>query len=352
VVVNGRSRGVVRSALSLAPGSSALIACRWGLLVASSLPALLVLRAKISSGPALSPYYTSVVGPLPFVHLMRLMIDLSSVMPVVFAAPVLAVLGDQLLTAGAVSVLAGRSSRVWTSVFRESRRQFWPFVRLVFLGAIAIAAGAAAFGRLAGFLRDRGMREGWTGMTTRRWALLLSLALILLWNASIGAWMMWARAMAALDERRCARRTGWLALRALARHPLSGLATYVIVSLATLLATGALLAAWFAAEPRTLAGVGLWTLMWLVAPLAQAYVWHWMVRAACMMEGSPRLDDLRAAPDEPFRLLRRGGAAIARRLRKPRPAIPPSFEPPDLPTPLDDEPPPSSETDAPHPRFE
>ena len=117
------------------------------------------------------------------------------------------------------------------------------------------------------------------------------------------------------------------------------------LSLAALVGTGALLAAWFAAEPATFPGVGLWILLWLGALLAQAYVWHWMVRATCMMEISPRLDDLRGAPDEPFHLLRRGWAHVVRRFRR-RPAdSPDSFELPGAATPADTDPtlPPESE---------
>jgi hypothetical protein len=182
-------------------------------------------------------------------------------------------------------------------------------------------------------------------MTQRIWVPLLTLTLILMWTAAIGAWAVWARTLAVTDGRRCARRTGWLALRALWRHPVSGLATFVVVTLAALVGTGALLAAWFAAEPATTTGVGLWILIWLLALLGQAYVWHWMVRATCMMEASPGLDDLRAAPDQPFRLLRRGWARVARRLRRRPPDTPAPVQPPDAATSGETEPTLPSESD-------
>jgi hypothetical protein len=299
----------ILNGLRPAPGSLRLIALRVAVLLLSSAPALIAAFAGVAGGAARRPYYTEVEGRLPIAHLVRVFQDLpTSFVPAVVASVVLAVLADQLLTGGALALLdparpRGERIRVIATVWRDGLTHLWPFLRAALLGLVLSAAGIALLRLLFKRLDVAGYRSGWTGQTVMLTLPMLSLSLSLLWLAVVGAWVFWCRLITAADGRRRVRRTGLLALRVLRRHPLRALGLFVALTLASTILSGAVLVAWRQADPGSAGRAIPWFLGWLCMVLAQAFVWHWLLRAGRLLYAGGDLADLRGVPDDPLRLL-------------------------------------------------
>src|SRR5437867_9482259 len=106
------SRRPLLEALGFVQGSARLVALRFFLIVLSGLPALLAAMAGLASGPAREPYFTEYAGRLSFLTwtaLLRTVFPAFAAMAV--AGVLLAVLADQLLTAGALVMLAPEHER-------------------------------------------------------------------------------------------------------------------------------------------------------------------------------------------------------------------------------------------------
>jgi hypothetical protein len=78
------------------------------------------------------------------------------------------------------------------------------------------------------------------------------------------------------------------------------------------------LALWRQGPPTQLAGALCWSASWLLVLLLQAFLWHWLLRAARLFYAQSRFDDLRGRPDAPLgvmgwlrRLVRRRGPGRA-----------------------------------------
>jgi hypothetical protein len=276
--------------------------------VLSSAPALIAGLAGVSGGAARRPYYTDVEGRLPLIHWIRLLKDLpESLAPAMAAAVVLAVLGDQLVTGGALAMLdpgrpAGERVRVLATVLREGLTHLWAFLRAAALGLVILAFGVVLIRLPFKQLDLAGYRSGWTGKTVMLTLPVLHMFAMLLWMATSGAWVFWCRLITAADGRRRVRRTGLLALQVLWRHPLRSWGVFVTSTIATMLLSGAVLIAWRQAEPGTRGGALAWFLLWLLTLLIQSFVWLWLLCAGRALYDSGGLEDLRSKPDDPFRL--------------------------------------------------
>jgi hypothetical protein len=301
----------ITGGLRLARGSIRLILFRAAVVVLSSLPALIAGVAGVASGAARRPYYTEVEGRLPLMHLARVFQELpSAFVPCAVIGVVLAVFADQLLTGGALVLVdpdrpAEEKVSVSGAVFRDGLTHLWAFLRVVVLGLFVSGIGIALIRVPFKRLGDRGYLAGWTGETTVLQLPLLSAVLIVVWLATVGAWVFWSRLITVADGRRRVRRTGLLALRVLVRFPLRSWGIFVALTLGSTLASGAVLVAWRQAEPGSVGGAIRWMLLWLLTVLVQAFIWLWLLRAGRLLYVSERLADLRGKPDEPFRIFSR-----------------------------------------------
>jgi hypothetical protein len=307
---------VLRPALRPVRGSWRLVALRTALVVASSVPALLVAWRDLGP-PSRRPYFTEVDGRLPVVELLRLLAHLSDGFAVAAALGLLFAVGaGTLLNGGALAWLAPEDpprEGVVGAVTREGGRHLWPLVRAQAVTLGLMALGLAAIGALFGAL-DRAAETGhWSGYT--RLVVLggLRVAATALWLAGAGAWHLWCAALTVADGRRRVRRTGLLVLRVWWRHPLRTVGFFAGVTLLAVLVSGAVLVAWRQLPPSGGFGVAWRALLWLATLTAHAWAWHWLLRAARLLYALPGLDDVRKAPDEPFRLLRRALARLRRR---------------------------------------
>lgn len=301
----------ITGGLRLARGSIRLILFRVLVVVVSSLPALFAGLAGMASGAARRPYYTEVDGRLPLMHLARVLRELpSAFVPCVVIGVVVAVLADQLLTGGALVLVdpdrpAEEKVSVWGAVFRDGLTHLWAFLRVVGLGLLVSGVGVALIRMPFKRLDDRGYLSGWTGETMMLRLPLLATVIIVVWLATVGAWVFWSRLITVADGRRRVRRTGLLALRVLVRFPLRSWGIFVGLTLGSTLVSGAVLAAWRQAEPGSVGGAVGWMFLWLLTVLVQAFIWLWLLRAGRLLYVSERLADLREKPDEPFRIFSR-----------------------------------------------
>lgn len=307
MAVKGRFRPVL-DGLTPRRGALRLVALRMLVLALATAPGLIAGLAGVSAGAARRPFYTEVEGRLPIAHLSRFVGDLpSGYAPALGASILLAVLADQVLTGGAVVLLAPDRSplgrvRVLATVAQEGLTHLWAFLRVVLLGVVLAGVGAALLRKPFDRLEVIGYQDAWTGETTAFLLPLLSTILTLVWFASVGAWVLWSRLIAAADGRRRVRRTGLLALQVFLRHPLRSWGLFVALTLAANLVSGAVLVAWRQAEPVRGAGVLLWIGVWLAAMLLQSLVWLWLLRAGWLLYASAGLADLRDTPDAPWGL--------------------------------------------------
>lgn len=314
-------------ALRPAPGLIRLLGLRLGLVLLSSLPALIAGLSGVASGVARRPYYTGVEGKLPLVNLVRLFKDLpGGFLPAAAVGVVLAVLADQLLLGGAVALFdparpPGGKVRVFATVLKDGLTHLWAFLRTIGLSLVLWAIGIGLIRFIFKKLDIMAYQSGWSGQSSVLRLPLLSTFLTLLWIASCGAWAFWCRLITAADGRRRARRTGILVLRVFRRHPLRSWGIFTALTLASTLLSGAVLIAWREAEPRTAGRLAGWLLLWLGTLAVQSFVWLWMVRAGRLLYASDSLADLRRTPDEPLRLFAK---LLWWRRKTPAPAEPPS----------------------------
>lgn|GEM_PF-2213239 len=319
-----RGERPILSALRPVPGSWRLVGLRFLLVTVSSAPALIAAFAGLSSGPAREPYFTEIGGRLPLVPFGRLM---GSVFPAfamaTIACSAIAVLGDQFLTGGGLALLAAERQvegrlRVLRTVRREGAASFWPFLRLILLALVLSGTGIVAIRSLFKALDRAGAHGGWTGATRLLTLPVLSMSLVMLWLATVGAWFFWCRVLTVADGRRRVRRTGPLALRIFWRHPLRSWGFFVATTLGSTLASGVVVGAWLQAEPKGGGKLLPWIVVWLLMLSVQAFVWHWLLRAGGLLYASGSLADLRLRTDAPLGLR----SWMLRRLRR-KPAIVP-----------------------------
>jgi len=278
----------VAEAFRLVPGSRRLIAARWLLVLLSSLPAGLASRAMLAGGPARSPYFTLQPPPLPWTHLVRLFGEIPAAVPAALATASLTVLGGQFLLAGAVAVLRLPATpadppRVLASIRRAGASHVRGFLGLVVAALLLGAAGAALLRLLGRTLAAHGDASGWGGVAMGVVIPSLMASLMLLWVASLGAWLLWARALLVIDRPSGAVRAARAAAGVLARHPFAALGFPMALSLGCVAGGGAVVGAWLAAEPASSWRGALWAAGMLAVVGAQSFAWHWMVRAVCLM---------------------------------------------------------------------
>lgn len=304
-----RSEGASR--LWPAQGTIRLWALRLGLVMVMSLPALLSAWGGVASGVARSPYYTDVTGRMPLFHFIQMMRELpGAFLPMTFLGIALALMGDQLLLGGGAALFdparpQGGRVRVLQIVLRDGLPTLWAFLRAVVFGILFSAVGVGIIRAVLKRISVAGGRAGWTGETVWLTLPLIGLVLSALWLATIGAWVFWCRLITAADGRHFVRRTGLLVWRVFARSPLRSWGLFVGLTLVSILISGAVLFSWRQAEPRAVGPILLWATAWVATLAVQAFVWVWLLRSARLLYASPRFDDLRARPDEPFGLWRK-----------------------------------------------
>jgi hypothetical protein len=310
----------IRAGLDLVRGSLALIALRAGLLVLAGLPALLVAIVGVAAGPARQPYFTEVQGRLPLFHLVRLVDELpGAVAGMAVLAVLLALLGEQVLVAGGLTWLdpdetTREGAGPWRAVLGRGWSWLGPMLRVLLLAALFAGAGLAALHHLVESLIEHGEVAGWTAHTLMVLLPLLRVLLGVLWLSFVGAWAFWCRVLMVADGRRRARSAWALVARVLRRRPFSSIVLYVVVTLLSQLVGGVVLAIWRQGPPTRLAGALCWSASWLLVLLLQAFLWHWLLRAARLLYAQSRFDDLRQRPDAPLgvagwlrRMVRRRG---------------------------------------------
>lgn len=288
-------------------GSIRLFLIRLGLISLMSLPAFLGAFAGVADGPGRAPYYTETAGKLPLIHLVRLIRDLpGAVLPAIFIALILCVLLDQLLLGGAV-YLANPArplepkAKVMEALSREGLAHLWPFLRAIGLGFVLFGLGGALIRAFSKKLFSMGEEAGWTGKTMTMTLPMLTSALLLFWFASVAAWLFWCRVISAADGRRKVRRSGLLALKVFIRRPMRSWGLFALLSTISIVLSGAVLFAWRLSEPRG-ASIFFWLIGFLATLALQAMLWVFFVRDAMLLYSSDVFSNLRAAPDQSFRL--------------------------------------------------
>lgn len=287
-------------------GSFVLIGLRWLLWILTALPGVMAGAAGMAEDGARRPFFTEAARPFPIIELSEWLRDLPGGMfGLLLAGAGLAWLGNQLLTATAVEVF-GRSraepARVWRTLFDSATRCFWPFLRIAVLAALWAALGSRVLSFVFDRLWQHAKLAGWTGETVivtlpRTYALLW-----LLWMSLVGACALWGRVIVAADRRRRVRRLLGIVPRLGWRKPFGGVLLHMLTGNASLLLGAVVLAAW---RQSGTTAPGWWIGLWAVVLLLQSCVWHWRLRVCRLMWDDPRLADLRAVPDEPWRWLRR-----------------------------------------------
>ena len=301
-----------------ARGSVRLIVLRWLLWIFAALPGIAVARGALGESIANRPHFTEAPDPLPFLEFARLITEIpGSVWGALAIGVVIGWVGNLFLTAGAVDIVGRRGTggvRVLRTVFDTGARHLWVYVRVALLAVLFIGLGSRLLALVFERLGEHGQVAGWTAK-----ALAFNLGitrglLLLLWLTIVGVFALWSRVIVVADGRRYVRRLPSLVLRLWWRHPVRSLVVHVVLALATLFVSSAVLAGW----RQSSASPAGWIVLWLGVLMAQALVWHWRIRASCLIWSLSDLDDLRARPDAPWRLFSR----IRERWRE-RPAPPP-----------------------------
>ena len=301
------------AALRAVPGSGLFVAGRMALIVLASAPAWAKGWAVLGAGVARQPYFTDPSGPLPLPHLFQLFASVGKALaPWALAGAAGAVILSAMLGAGAMTALAlGRPASSRAALVAEAWRAAWAhlpaFLRILAVEVVVLGLGWSFFA--AGF--DRldvvGRRSLWTGFTLDVVLPAAKVALSALWFAAVGAWGLHTRTLTVVDGRRTVRRTGLLALRVWMRHPWAGPALVMVVSLASVLLSGAVLFAWRQHPAASVGGAWARAVGWWVMLAALAWAWHFLVRASLLLMSRPDLEPLRESPDGPLGIV----AAIA-----------------------------------------
>jgi hypothetical protein len=299
-----------------ARGSLRVTLARFALVVLCALPAWLIVRGAISGGPATNPYFVDGEGPLPWVLVVRMVMEVGAGWAGGLAAgAIAAVILDQLLLAGAVRVLSPPRGpwdrpRLAPAVFRGGLAHLWPLLRVALLALLAGGLGIAALRGLSRWLHKAGVRAGWWSYTIDLTIPLAVLAATTVWLALVAAATLWTRVIVVADGRRRARRAAAVALGVFRRRPGRALAGPAAALLLAALVPLPVLAWWRASEPLGSVGVAIFALLGLAALAVQAWIWTRLVAAAVARYATPEMDGLRSVPDAPFgvfRWLRREG---------------------------------------------
>lgn len=281
-----------------------LFLLRWLSLAVLGLPGFLGAFSAIRDSSARSPFFTQAPRPMPLVELRYWLAQLPDLVWVALAASaLLAWLAGLFLTAGAVEIL--RPSRsparsVRRAVVDAGLRALFPNLRIAGAAALAIGVVSAGLRFAARRVADHGIAASWTGRTVflvyaSRYTSLL------VWATFAGALAFWCHVIVAADRRRLARRTLALVPALVRRVPVRALLVQMAVGSLSL-AIGAVTLALWAQSSRALPLLAL--ALWAAGTAAQAALWLWRVQDCCRIWAHPALDDLRRAPDEPWRLFR------------------------------------------------
>jgi hypothetical protein len=290
-----------------------LFLLRWLSLAVLGLPGFLGVASALRDSSARSPFFTQAPRPMPLVELRYWLGQLPDLVWVALAASaLLAWLAGLFLTAGAVEILGPRRAPVRSvrrAVVDAGPRALFPNLRIAGAAGLAIAVGSAALRFAARRVADHGIVASWTGKTVflvyaSRYASLL------VWASFVGALAFWCHVIVAGDRRRLARRTLALVPALVRRAPARALLVQMAVGSLSLAIGGVTLALW-AQSSRAAPLLGL--ALWAAGAAAQSALWLWRVQDCCRLWTRPELDDLRRAPDEPWRLVRR----LWSRLRRP-----------------------------------
>jgi hypothetical protein len=301
---------LTRAPRSFSRGSLRVTLARFVLVVLCALPAWLIVRGAISGGPATNPYFVDGEGPLPWVLVVRMVMEVGAGWAGGLAAGAMAaVILDQLLLAGAVRLLSPPRGpwdrpRLAPAVFRGGLAHLWPLLRVTLLALLVGGLGAAALRRLSRWLHEAGVRAGWWSYTIDVAIPLVVFAAILAWLALVAAAALWTRVIVVADGRRRARRAAAVALGVFHRRPGRALAGPAVALLVAALVPAPVLAWWRASEPLGGAGVAWFTCLALAALAFQAWIWTRLIASAVALYATPQMDGLRAVPDAPFRVFR------------------------------------------------
>jgi hypothetical protein len=295
---------------------------RWVLIVLAGLPALISAGGAVEGSVAVRPYFADSIGRLPVGQLARLLGELGgSVGGLIGLAVLLAVVGQQVLTAGALAWIdrdAERGGRggVFRSVLNDGAPWIWGMLRVVLLAALLAVVGIGILNGLFDRISDHGHAASWTGWTLIVLLPGLQVMLTLVWLLGVGAFAMWCRVVMLADGRRRVRSAALIAWRVCWRCPFAAPARYVVVMGGATLLGAAVLIVWRQLPPADLLIARMWALAWLLALLVQAAAWYHVLLSARRMYAGWLFDDLRARPGEP----ERGG--WLRRLRRREPEKP------------------------------
>ncbi len=296
--------------LSWVPGSLTLITLRWLLIILSSLPAVAGTLQVVASSAARRPHFTDHAGRLPGVHLMQLAQELPPMLLATACVVILlALLGQQLLMAGALTWLApSQASRpgdgaVFRTVLATGTSWIWTMLRVVLTAIVLGGLGIQLILYLFEALGLHGEGARWTGRTLLTVLPMLQGLGIALWLALVGSWAFWCRVVLVGDGRRLVRSAGVMVLRIWYRHPLRSALFYLAATSLVLILSGALLISWRQYPPGSITGAIAWQVAWLFGLLLQAIVWHWLIRSALLLYDDESMADLRAEPDAPWGVL-------------------------------------------------
>jgi len=310
VVMNDKKNGIGEG-FRFARGSIRLILLRFVTAIVTGLPATLTAYNGVKDAVAQKPYYTEITGRMPTIHLVRFFQELpSTIVPIAFVSIVLGLIADQMLTAGAITVFdpnkkSEGSTSVLSTVGREGLTHLYPFLRIFVVGALLCVLGAAGVQKivhsvsLAREIQGHSIEERLVSLP------LLGFVVTSLWFSLVGAFVLWCRLFTVADGRRCVRRTALLVFSAWRRMPLRGPLFATALLFVAALLPGIVPIAWRLSSPATGGGVGRWVVVWFFVMLLQAWAWHVLVRAGRFLLEAPALAELRARPDDGFRLFGR-----------------------------------------------
>lgn len=299
----------------LLPGGLRLLFWRWLILVAVSLPGVLMANGAVSEGIARSPYYTDIQGRLPLVHLQRLFSELPPTLLVMFGA--LAVIGlilNQALSAGALVFFqrggrqddgpsdgSNRTLSALSVLLHDGLPFFWSFLRIVLVAIGAGLLGVFALGKLFEALTLKGEVAGWSGLTLTLQLPLLQAVLCAVWIWLVGAWAHGVKVITVLDGRRRIRRTAFVALRFCWRHPLRWVLFFAVVTFVGTASGASALFGWRQSVPRLATSFALWGGLAILLSFLRSTIWYWVHHAGVRLyDGGEKTGDLRGATDAPF----------------------------------------------------
>lgn len=316
----------IRRGARLLPGGFRLLIFRWLLMIAVSLPWLIVAQGAVSDGIARSPYYTSVQGRLPVVHLLRLFGELPPTL--ILLLSIVVVVGlffSQLLNAGALAFFdqGGRSEvnpAVWRRLLHGGLPFFWVFARILLSAFFFVLLGFWALGWAFDTLLLKGEPAGWSGLTLSLHLPLLKGLGCMCWLWLVGSWAHAAKVITVLDNRRRLRRTFFLALRFCWRHFFRLVIFFALVTFLASVSGAALLFFWRQSVPRSGAAFSLLLGGAVALSFFRSFLWYWLHHAAAILyRDGQKTGDLREASDEAWgwfaSLVRRVGAMRRRAVK-------------------------------------